>query len=506
MSLYERAKRGLGILALAGASYVGSSSLESRVYAAEPNESVQVPGGMPANSEEAINNLFLYDLNGQGVIDRGRNLANNYFAKLSRVDEKYNPNQEIKLAELTTVRKDLVNAFGKLDAVAWATFNEYASILGSNMKDDSDLIKSRELRFRQEQNKKVTKQNALLSTRSMGYALIDLVDKTESMEETTRRLKWLKENDVSSFELYKRAINNLDLVLVPGGIEFYLGTETKQEVDDILIGSLSNDRTRKHQHTQVLGHGWHENKTASLVGRFEWTNDSANPNVKPVGWLDYDGFSEQIWKKSQEIGFKDKSLIKLIDENTWEQFARGTHNRKSFVTGDASKPTDFNLKGAAGERFGLSKSDILRNFPLDLSGYGMIASAGNFSELTDSNMRRDMNITSPSDEEKELYGSFQKNDLRVIKGAIASLELKQGDFTILNGNATDITILAYAANMSCRTPSPYPQYKNTHMTTRARVLFPEDMGKQKTVPSSPPVVGQAPPNPPETRTVEPPKK
>lgn len=477
MSLYERAKRGLGILALAGASYIGSNSLESRVYADEPagNIVAAVPafrGRVPKNTNEAIEQMYSYDFDSDNwakVVDLGRDNANGYFASL-----------------MNDKTPDRINStFNLLKKEYLAQSKKYSDTFGREV--DQEFIKSTESMI------KKVKDNTLKT-----YLLMNVVDTTQSLEEFTRRVQDIDSRDHDLANQYKLAEKKLNLRLLPGGVEYWFGTATKAEVDKLMT-QVSDIVHPIHAYSQIPGSGWKTRGDSVLVGEFEITDPEKSS--KPITGFGLNTLKEKARAIALRQGFNDDTLVGAITEEEWEQAARGSKTKRYTLYGSMDNlktiaeingryPNElFHLEGSWNF---LNESELIKKTPLDRSPYGLVGMVGNCAEFTVGKAKRELNTT-PSDDER----------------TADSIVTRYGDWAIEKGGfvGPGYRPLIWSAGISNRgvandaipSSSGLPPREVYFETTRMRVAFPKKLKEASSTPI-------APPNPPETRTVDPKNK
>src|SRR3989344_291507 len=415
MSLYSRAKKGLGILALAWASYIGNPSLEARVYAAEPEDNIvaAVPqpfaGRTPKNEKEAVEQMYSYSFdhdNWAKVVDLGRDNANGYFASLANDKSSSRVN-----AAFTLLKKEYLD---KAKA--------YNQVFGREI--DQPFITWTESML------KKVKDNQLKA-----YLLINVVDTTQSLEEFTRRINDLETRDHELASQYRNAEKKLNLRLLPGGVEYWFGaTDGKAGIDklvaEVALHKMSlhsiNRLKQEYVYSQIPGSGWKIREESVLVGAFELID--SEKSVLPImgGLYSLKDKAKDIANKQ---GFTGKDLVSIIKEEEWEQGARGSKTKRYSIYGSLDHiktlaelnsvkdlMTDFFYLEDGGRKY-LSEAELIRKTPLDKSPYGLIGMVGNFGEVTEGEAKRAMNAT-PSDEERTAYAIVPRSDGAIEKGAI----------------------------------------------------------------------------------------
>ncbi len=491
MSLYSRAKKGLGILALAGAAYIGSSSLEQRVYAAEPDENIvaAVPqpfvGRTPKNDKEAIEQMYSYSFDHENwakVVDLGRDNANGYFASLANDKSSGRIN-----TAFTLLKKEYLDKA--------KTYNQ---VFGREI--DQPFITWTEAML------KKVKDNQLKT-----YLLMNVVDTTQSLEEFTRRVNDLETRDHELAGQYKIAEKKLNLRLLPGGVEYWLGTATKAEVDTLLLEFPSIHPSQAY--SQIPGSGWKTREESVLVGAFELADSEKSPiPIRDIGLY---ALKDRVKDIASKQGFIEKDLVGVIKEEEWEQAARGSKTKRYSIYGSVENIKNlaeingitaihtqlFFLRNSGGKTY-LSGDELLRKTPLDRSPYGFIGMAGNCAEITEGEARRALNTT-PSVDETTVENLIPRRDAAIVKGDSSLRRIEDKSAVWQTGIAIyrskDVMLLWNMGISSRAVTSPFGvsnAYGDYWSSTRIRVAFPKKVKEAASTPI-------APPNPPDTRTVDP---
>ncbi len=332
------------------------------------------PRPPPKNLKEALANLFAYEIKGRGVTDLGRNSA---MAFVARTEKKFH----------------IDKAFKELSKLVSALSEQQALLLARKV----DLVWLEALDGRRRKAKDVALRRCRLQ---------DLIDRTVSTEEMVRRLKDLKSADEAAYRKYRKAIVDMDLVLIPAGVEFWRGYESVAVAkEDLRAGrkefgtgraTLFDLGSNLENRWPFLaeGAGFATRSESHLVGAFELGTIPVGPTSTPlfVGRrtghaTDYVDLVEAVERIAPRYGFRVDVDITLIDEDTWEHAMRGSHNRRHNVIGtrDHAPPRFYNgaiVRGGDLTTLIKTRAQHLKTFPLDISPYGLIAGTGNAHEYT----------------------------------------------------------------------------------------------------------------------------
>ncbi len=357
--------------------------LASAGFAYGKENDAKQPVAMPKTIDDAIGMLFAYDVDGPGVIDRGRDKANDFLSHeqldLKEIESAFSKIREISSKVLDSWEKTLSNPEDRGYSRRLAERTEFEKDCISNFAKKFSYEKSAQKRFR----------------------LRSLVDRVQSLEETVNRLERMRSHDPRNFRVYRNAIINLDLVTIPGGIQFYYGTATLKEIEDMIKDYKSN--VLDQEKTQILGNGWKARNETVLVGRFEMTENPLDSKSKAISGLNYSEFKKKAKELAENEGI-DQDHAGIIDEEAYEQAMRGTQGRNIYTSGFMAKPEWFNVRITTKEEPYLTEADYLKNKELwnSFSPYGLIAGSCNYDEIVQGTFRRPMNTT-PTEEEREVW-------------------------------------------------------------------------------------------------------
>lgn len=433
------------------------ASAGSLAYAKE-NEP-RAPVIAPKTIDDAIGMMFSYEIDGNLVIDRGRDKANDFLSH-----EPLGANElESAFSKIREISGKVIESWEK--TLAAPEDRGYTRRLAGRVEFENDCIGSFAKRFSYE--KSAQKR----------YRLMDLVDRTESLEETVKRLEAMKKTNLMDFNTYRKAIINLDLVTIPGGTQFYFGTATLKEVEDMTKDCKSD--VIDQEKTQILGNGWKARNETVLVGRFEMTENPIDQKSKAINGLSYYEFIKKAKMIAEKEGI-DPENTGIIDEETYEQAMRGTQNRRKYTSGNIAKPEWFNLRIMAKEDPYMTEADYLKSKELwnGFSPYGLIAGSCNYDEIVQGTFRRPMNAT-PTEEEKEIW-KWMESSSRA--GTLFQRAVSKGSFALripedAPKEAMEGKPIEYAAAISRRTVANFDKADSANGrstdTSRIMIKFPK---------------------------------